>query len=395
MVRPLMGDGSSSRISTPPDAARPRIVFVTVEDWFFASHFLPMVAAARAAGLEPVVVTHVGRHGPAIEASGARLVPLDVDRTRRGVFALLAEAGRLRAILRRERPAILHCISLRSIVQGGLAARGLPRNVSPRGVFAVTGLGHLGVRLAHRPRAAHAFGWTLRRLVAGPDAHFLLENPSDADRLGLPRDGGRVTLVGGAGIDPARHPAHPLPPAPPLRVAIVARMVHSKGVEVAVEAVRTVHERGVPIALSLYGAPDPLNPRPIPEETLRAWSRHPAITWHGPTKDVDAVWQTHHAALVPSLGGEGLPRSLLEAAAAGRAILTTRTPGNADFVRDGVEGFVTAPGDAKALADALVHLAEHPETLAEMGRAARARVLDGYTIADVEAVMRDLYRRLL
>ncbi len=98
--------------------------------------------------------------------------------------------------------------------------------------------------------------------------------------------------------------------------------------------------------------------------------------------------------LVPSRGGEGLPRSLLEGAAAARAVVTTATPGCATFARDGIEGFVVPPDDPEAIADALVTLAYDPALVERFAQAARARVLDGFTTAQVAADFVAVYRGL-
>lgn len=371
-----------------------RIVFLVTEDWFFASHFLPMARAAVAMGMEVAVITRVRAHASAITATGARVIPLEAERRSLNPFAAIGTFLTLMRLLRRERPDILHAIALRSILLGGPAARlaGVPARV-----LALTGLGFLG---ASGGRFA---GWTrtlLLRALTGPCAgrgvHFLLENPDDAVTLGLdPADSRRVTLVGGAGIDPEALTPAPLPDPPPLRVALVARMLWSKGIDLTVEAVRRARRAGIAVELSLYGAPDPSNPKAVPEATLRAWSSEPGIAWHGATRDIAGVWAAHHVACLPSRGGEGLPRTLLEAAACGRALLTTDVPGCRRLVRDGVEGRVVPPDDAQALADALAALAADPDRVAAMGRAARDRVLAGFTEADVMATVTALYRACL
>lgn len=371
----------------------PRLVFVVTEDWFFVSHFLPMLRAARRAGFAVIVVTRVRAHREAIEAEGAEVVPFEAARGSLDPRAALRQVGALAGILRQLSPDIVHCIALRSILTGGLAAR---RAGIRRRVYALTGLGFLGARQDGAARAARfALRGVLVGLLGGRDAHYLFENEDDPRRLGLdPADAGRVTIVGGAGIDPDALSCSPLPAMPPLKVALVARMLWSKGVDVAVDAVRRARAGGADVTLSLYGAPDPDNPKAIPEETLRSWSVD-GIRWHGPTRDVAGVWREHHAAILPSRGGEGLPRTLLEAAACGRAILTTDVPGCNRLVRDGVEGAVVARDDAAALAAHLRAWAQDPGRVAHMGDAARTRVLDGFTEQAVGRTVADLYLRLM
>ncbi|MDP4004922.1 glycosyltransferase family 4 protein [Methylobacterium sp. NEAU K] len=368
------------------------LVFVVTEDWFFASHFLPMARAALAMGLSVTVVTRVRAHRAAIEATGARVVALEAERASLNPMAAGYAAGQLAAILKALRADIVHCIALRGILVGGTAAAmaGIPARV-----YALTGLGLMGARSDRVGRAARL---ALRALIRGPLAsartRFLFENPDDALALGLDPSERSVTVVGGAGVDLDAFAPRPLPAMPPLRVAIVARMLWSKGVDVAVEAVRLARSRGAPVELSLYGAPDPSNRRAIAESTLRNWS-HDGVAWHGPTEDVAAVWAGHHVACLPSRGGEGLPRTLLEAGGCGRALVTTDVPGCRSLVRDGVEGLLVPPGDAPALANALVRLSGDPALVAALGAAARARIESGgFTEAAVTdrvcAVWRDL-----
>ena len=381
-----------SRAPDPPAAMR-RLVFVATEDWFFASHFLPMARAAVAMGLSVAVVTRVRAHRAAIEATGARVVPLEAERSSLNPMAAGYAAGQLAGILKALRADIVHCIALRGILIGGTAAAmaGIPARV-----YALTGLGLLGAR---QDRAGRMARLGLRHLIRGPLAsrrtRFLLENPDDARALGLDPADTAVTIVGGAGVDPEAFAPRPLPPMPPLKVAVVARMLWSKGVDVAVEAVRLARAEGAAVELSLYGAPDPSNRRAIPEATLRAWSRD-GIAWHGATDAVAAVWAGQHVACLASRGGEGLPRSLLEAAACGRALVTTDVPGCRDLVRDGVEGLLVGPDDAAGIAAALRRLAANPNQVATMGQAARARILTGgYTENAVATAVCGIYRELL
>jgi glycosyltransferase involved in cell wall biosynthesis len=236
------------------------------------------------------------------------------------------------------------------------------------------------------------FKWAL----AGPQVHYLFENGDDPATIGVdPKDASRVTIVGGAGINLAAFAAAPMPPAPPLRVAVVARMLWQKGIDVAVEAVQRARARGAAIELSLYGLPDPANPKSIAHAELDRWNALPGTAWYGYSNDVRSVWANHHVCCLPSRGGEGLPRSILEAAACARPIVTTDVPGCRAFVQNGLNGLVIPAGDPEALAQALMVLAGDPDRLASMGAAARERVSGFYTEDAVSAAVTDIYRRLL
>ena len=375
-----------------PDVQGRKLVFVVTEDWFFASHFLPMARAARELGLEVAVVTRVRSHREAIEATGARVIPLEAERRSLNPMAAGYAAGQLASILKAERADLVHCIALRGILTGGFAAgmAGIKRRV-----YALTGLGFIGARTDMTGRIAQR---AIRLLVRGLETRqtrYLFENTDDPRLIGLDPADANVTIVGGAGVDPEVLTPSPLPPQPPLKVAVVARMLWSKGIDLAVEAVRQARAKGAPVELSLYGAPDPSNPKAIPENTLKEWASEPGIAWHGATRDVAAVWRKHHVACLPSRGGEGLPRTLLEAAACGRAIVTSDVPGCRTLVRHDTDGLIVPPGDAIGLAKALAALANDPPRVAHMGEAARTRVLDGFTERNVIEAVKGLYTSML
>lgn len=369
------------------------VLFVITEDWFFVSHFLPLARAVQAEGYAVAVHLRINDpgHRATIERCGIRVVPSSFDRGAAGVAGNLRQILRFAALFRREKPDVVHLISLRVVVLAGVAAR-LAR-VAVR-VHALTGLGLLGVSPGARGRLAVAALAALLRGLRGAGAGFLFENEADPRRLGWRPGEPDLLVVGGAGIDPEVETVLPLPPAPPLKLAVVSRMIHSKGIAVAVAALARARARGADVTLTLVGDADPGNPRALTPDELRAFAAEPGVTWRGRTNDVRAVWRDHHAACVPSLGGEGLPRALLEAAAAGRPVVTTDTPGCASFVRPLREGFVVPPADPEALAAAFVALAADARLVQRLGDAARARVLEGFTVAAVAAGVLGLYRRL-
>ncbi|WP_081929162.1 glycosyltransferase family 4 protein [Microvirga sp. BSC39] len=375
-----------------PEILGRKLVFVVTEDWFFASHFLPMVRAARELGLAVTVVTRVRAHREAIEALGVKIVPLDIERRSLNPITMGDASGQLAAILKAEKADLVHCIALKGILLGGFAATlaGVGRRV-----YALTGLGFLGARTDMVGRLSQRAIRLLMRGLQTSRTHYVFENTDDPKLLGLDPAGAHVTILGGAGVDPEALKPSPLRVQPPFKVAVVARMLWSKGIDVAVEAVRTARAKGAPIELSLYGAPDPSNPKAIPEATLKAWGEEPGIAWHGATRDIAGVWREHHVACLPSRGGEGLPRTLLEAASCGRAIVTTDVPGCRTLVRHGVEGLLVPPGDAGALSEALLTLSGQPDRVVRMGEAVRLRVLDGFTERDVMDSVKELYRSML
>jgi glycosyltransferase involved in cell wall biosynthesis len=167
-------------------------------------------------------------------------------------------------------------------------------------------------------------------------------------------------------------------------------MIAPKGIAEAVASVRLARERGSPVELHLFGTPDSENPTSYTEADLRRWTAEPGIHWHGRSEDAPAVYRDHHVALLLS-HREGLPRSLVEAAASGRAIVTSNVVGCREVVRDGVEGLLVPLGDVEAAAWALARLAGDPTLRAQMGRAGRARFEQKFTEAAVMQAVSRLY----
>ncbi len=137
------------------------------------------------------------------------------------------------------------------------------------------------------------------------------------------------------------------------------------------------------------------NPDAVTDAKLAAWKQQPGLSFPGHISDVREVWRQTEIAVVPTLGGEGIPRALLEAAACARPIVASDVPGCNHFVRDGVEGALVPAGDAVALAAGLERLCSDGELRRQLGDAARARLVSGYTTAAVQQAIRDTYRAVL
>jgi glycosyltransferase involved in cell wall biosynthesis len=369
-----------------------KILYFVTEDWFFASHFLPMARAARDAGFEVMVAARVRNHADRLKAEGLRVIPLEIERKSLGALEGLRSVMRAYRIVRAERPDIVHCIALRPIVLGGLAARLAGARAL---VLAPTGLGQLWIERGFPVRLVRSIIRLAVARLRGPRTRFLFENQDDPREFHLDPAGPEVTIVGGAGVDPAEFPAAPEPPAPPVKVAVVSRMIAAKGIADAVEATRRARALGAPIELNLFGAPDPSNRDAISESVLRQWSREPGIAWHGRTEDVAKVWREHHVALFLSYYREGLPRTLLEAASAGRPIITTDAPGCRELVRHRQEGILVPPRDVDMAARALVELTADPALRKRLGMAGSARVRERFTEDAIKQAVGGLYRSLV
>ncbi len=172
-------------------------------------------------------------------------------------------------------------------------------------------------------------------------------------------------------------------------------MLEFKGVRELVEAHQALVREGRDIRLLLAGAPDETNPGAIPPAELRGWADLPGVEVLGHLADVRDLWGRCHVAALPSRGGEGVPKALLDAAACGRALISTDTPGCRDLVRPGVNGWLVPPRDPGALAQALSDAAEDPAVRRAFGEASRAIVEAEYSSTIVGQETAAIYRSAL
>ncbi len=382
-------------INPAPRDARRRLLFLVTEDWYFWAHRLNLARAARDAGYEVVVATRVDQHGGRLLAEGFQIEPLAWIRGSLNPGRLIADVAAVARVYRRARPDLVHHVSLKPVVLGSLAARfvrGLPV------LNALTGLGYTFTAKTPRARLlAGAVRAVLRPLLRRPATITLLENEDDRrfmiDAVGVPRE--QTAVNPGSGVDVDHFLAVPLPGGDPVTIACAARMLGIKGVRDVVAASRLLRARNVPHRLVLAGTTDSENPDAIPEAALRAWVREDGVEWLGHVGDVKGLWAQTDIAVLASLGGEGVPLSLVEAAACGRPLVATNVPGSRDIARDGVNAVLAAPGDPAALADALETLIRDPAMRHRFALASRTIAETEFSSARVNGATLVLYERLL
>jgi glycosyltransferase involved in cell wall biosynthesis len=177
-------------------------------------------------------------------------------------------------------------------------------------------------------------------------------------------------------------------------VAFVGRLLDDKGLRPLIEAHAMLARRGQPVRLLIAGEPDPANPVSIPPQEIADWGRRPGIELLGHVADIRDVWKRAHIAVLPSRR-EGLPKSLLEAAACGRPIVATDVPGCREIARPGINALLVPPDDAPALADAIGRLAGDADLRRLYGEAGRRLVESEFSDVVIGSQIRALYRRLV
>ncbi len=345
-----------------------KLLIVVNVDWFFLSHRLPLALAAREAGMEVHVATALTDSPDLIRQHGLVLHPLTLERKSTNPLRALRLTLDLWKLMRQLRPDVVHLVTIKPVMLGGLAAQlaGVPGVVA-----AISGLGYVftaeGLKATLRRWVVSAmYRWVLVR----PPVKVIFQNADDRDLL--QRHAGvrpeQSVLVRGSGLDIQRWPMQPFPPGPPV-VMMAARLLRDKGVREFVAAARLLKGHAGS-RFVLVGDVDPGNPSSLSRSQVEAWVTEGVVEWWGHRQDICSAFADAHIAVLPSYR-EGLPKVLIEAAASGRAVVTTDVPGCRDAVLAGTTGLLVPPRDAQALANAIRQLLDAPETMRQMGRAGR------------------------
>ncbi|MEO1092381.1 MAG: glycosyltransferase family 4 protein [Pseudomonadota bacterium] len=370
------------------------VLFLVTEDWYFCSHRLPIARAARDAGARVVVAARMARHREVIEREGFVAHPLPFERSSLDPRHDFQSVRAIVGAYRRFRPDLVHHVALKPVLYGTLAAW-LTR--VPAVVNAMAGLGHVFASKGGRLGALRAVvSRALRLANRGARTRLIVQNDDDrrvfVERIGVTPE--RIALIRGSGVDLRHFVPTPEPDADPPIAVCVSRMLWSKGIGELVEAARLLRARGTALQVRLVGGTD-LNPTSVPEATLDAWARAGIVEVVGHSDDIPGVYRNAHIAVLPSTYGEGVPKSLLEAAACGRPIIATDAPGCRDVCREGETGILVPPNDPARLADALEELAGDARRRHRFGAAARALVERSFGDQAVAAATLALYAELL
>jgi glycosyltransferase involved in cell wall biosynthesis len=341
-----------------------KLIFFVTEDWYFVSHRFSLAIEAMRQGYDVVLVSRVSNFGSELRRSGIKVIHFETHRRGMNPFRVLIEAFSLAAIYRREKPDLLHHVSLRAAIVGGLAARlcGIPNVVA-----AITGLGFLFALEGRRPWIRAILGKILP--LALSTGLVIVQNSDDAKQLslfGIKTD--RQRLIAGAGVDTDNFTPRVRNNSERLTVMMASRLLWDKGVGEFVEAAR--HLQHTDIRFVLVGMIDLGNPAGVPESQVRAWAAEGVVEWWGHRQDMAETLGHADIFCLPSYR-EGLPKVMLEAMASGIACISTDVAGCRDVVRPEKTGILVPARDALALARAIERLAldsTQREAMAKEGR---------------------------
>jgi len=368
-------------------------MFVVNVAWFFLSHRLALAKAAMAAGYSVHLVSDIEDEAEINEARQAGIEFHRIAMTRGGTNPLhdLQSLQTLKRIMKGLRPDIVHNVTAKPIFYGTQAAR-----VSGvRGVVnSVSGFGYAytsrsGLLLRGLLNAAY------ERSFRPANVTIIVQNSEDrAAVLRLcPAAEGRTRLIVGSGVDLTEFHVTPEPGGIPT-VLLPGRLLREKGIYEFAAAAAELRRSGSAARFLLAGKLDPLNRGALTASQVQELCAVSGLEWLGECKDMARRMSDANIVCLPSYR-EGAPKALVEACAAGRAVVTTDTPGCRQIVQAGENGLLVPPRDATALAAAMRLLIENPDLRRRMGQAGRMRAESEFGIERVVQRHLEIYRELL
>lgn len=345
------------------------LLFVVNVDWFFVSHRLPIAISMIKCGVEVHLVCRFTTHQDYLEELGIKTHPLAISR---GGIALIEEFRSfygLYRLVKNINPDLVHFVTIKPVLYGGLISRLLGiRKV----VASISGLGFVFIDQSIKAKVIRNVAIFFYRLALSPkNVTVIFQNMADwnlfvDNKITL---SSQAILIPGSGIDLDHYRFTPEPEGIPV-IMLLARFLKDKGIVEFVEASSIVKASFPGARFVLVGDLDSDNPNSILPDDLNRWAKLGLVEDWGYSNNVFSAICQSNLMVLPSYR-EGLPKSLIEAAACGRAVITTDVPGCRDAIVSGDTGLLVNPKDSQMLADAILALLQDEPLRKQYGAAGR------------------------
>ncbi|MDH6307766.1 glycosyltransferase involved in cell wall biosynthesis [Dysgonomonas sp. PFB1-18] len=371
-----------------------RHLIITVNvDWFFLSHRLPIALAAKKNGYDVTIAARDTGRKNEIEQHGLKFIDIPFDRSGANPLHELKCVHILRKLYKQESPDVIHHVTLKASLLGSLAAKlTKKKNV----VNAISGFGYNFTD--ERKGLKQTVIKSMMKLAFKSNSfHYIFQNPNDVDDFsGLDfAPDNHIHLIKGSGVDLNQFSYQKEEEKDKVRVILPARILYDKGVVEFIEAAKILKEKLENKAeFILMGDCDTHNLAGIKEEDLVKMMAPPYLMWTGFEKDIFSALKNADIVVLPSYR-EGLPKSLIEACAVGRPIVTTDTQGCRECVQDGYNGFLVPVKDYKELADKMDILINDRSERERMGLNSRILAETEFSIETVVERHLEIYNEML
>ena len=330
-----------------------KILFIVNVDWFFISHRLPIALAAIKQGYEVHVACGITDKKTMLESLGLIVHPLTLSRSGIGVFSEFKTLKQLFTIIKLVEPDITHSITIKPVLYGNIISRLLR---VPTRVASISGLGYVFIESGIKAKLFRVLIALLYRSALSDAKTVIFQNSSDRDvlkKLGAIKPEQEL-FIRGSGVDLSLYPVLP-EPKDKLVVMLVARLLIDKGVYEFVKAAEIIKAQVDNVRMVLVGSTDPGNPNSVTMQKIKSWVDADIIEYWGHSSEVATTMSKSNVIVLPSYR-EGLPKVLIEAAACGRAVVTTDVPGCRDAIEPNETGLLVDVKSASSLASGVLSL---------------------------------------
>jgi glycosyltransferase involved in cell wall biosynthesis len=363
-----------------------KLLIFSNTDWYLYNYRVP-IDSRLGDDFESIMVSPDGKFSEKIEASGFKWRNIVMSRSGLNIFKEIGTIRSMIKILKEEKPYLIHNFTMKGNINGSLAAR----FAGVRVVNSITGLGYVYASDDLKAKILRPFA-NIGYKITLAKGKTIFQNPIDMEsfiKKGLVKRE-NCKLIRSSGVDVNLFVPTAFP-EPSFKVVFAGRLLWTKGVGELVEAAREVKALKPEIEIVLAGVPDPGNPATITEKEMKDWQDEGIVEFLGFHSDMAGLLADAHVACFPSKHTEGTPKFLVEAAASGRPIITTDNRGCIE-VYNGKNGFLVPKGDAKALAQSILELANNRDLLEEMGKESRKLAVEEFSVDLVASETAEVYR---
>lgn len=373
-----------------------KLLFIVNVDWFFISHRLPIAIEAKRDGYMVFIACHFTKHKEELIKMGFNTIDIPFSRSGGGVINELKTLKYIRSLIYDVEPSLIHAVTIKPVLYTGLILRTINKDIPF--VAAISGLGYVFVADNFRARITKFIASIFYKLALSQSRmKVVFQNTSDenilTDVANLKRSD--KVLIKGSGADLSVFNYNPENIRQNITVVMACRLLKEKGVYEYINAAISVKKDYPDVEFLLVGTPDLDNPNTVSQYEIDEWVDLGIINYLGHRSDISNVFSNSNIVCLPSFYGEGVPKVLIEAAACGRAIITTDNPGCRDAVIQGVTGFHVPIKDSVALAKAIINLIKDPDLRLMMGSSARLFAEKEFDVRSVVNKHLDIYRQLV
>ncbi|MCG3656762.1 glycosyltransferase family 4 protein [Aliarcobacter butzleri] len=363
-----------------------KILFVVNVDWFFISHRLPLALEALKKGYEVYLACGISDKKEYLEKLGIKVHPLNLSRSGTGIKGELKAFIEIYNVLKKVNPDIAHFVTIKPVLYGGIASRFLSIHNK---VFSISGLGFIFIKQGLKAILARGlikimYGFAL----GGKNSHVIVQNPDDKAVVNsivkVP-----ITLIRGSGVDLSQY-KYIDENNNNIKVSMACRLLRDKGVFEYIDAAKILKQKLPNIEFEIYGDIDIHNPASLTEDDIEEIKKEGFIKVHGFSTNIAKVFSDTNIVVLPSYR-EGLPKVLIEAAACGRAVITTDVPGCRDAIEPNVTGLLCQVRNSQSLANQIEKLILDNNLRNSMGKAGRELAKKQFDIKKVVEKHFDIY----